>query len=184
MDAMSDPLVERFKPDRELVALAQRQMMDDETHAQRFLRQRWEHAMGAARVTLDSLREIWPSEQASLPEADRSTMGDSLRLAEDLAATLDRLSDTMLGEAMVRVLMGVISTAEELDASTEPPSEKQRIMLYACAQPERPLPPSPSVLHFEDELLRGGWVERRQHGGPLYPTSKAMDAYPGFTELG
>lgn len=180
MEAIPDQLVPRFRPDPDLVARAQRLMMDEETHAERFLRQRWEHALGSARVALDSLREIWPSEQASLAEGDRSEMDASLRLAEDLVLTLDRLSETMLGPTMVQVLMGEVTKPEEVaDLRDVLLNDKQVILAKACEQPL-----SPPIGASDDDvgaLIADGWLEWR--GGMLHPTPKALDAHPGFTEL-
>jgi hypothetical protein len=117
--ARYDPPVQRFKPDAELVSRAQRFLMgyeDSTTSRVRFIRQRWEEALGATRVAMDALREIYPVDADALEPTDQKVLSVALSGVTTAYMALDRLSRVMLGEVMHDVLVGRITTQAELDA--------------------------------------------------------------------
>lgn len=125
MEARHDVTVERFKPDNELVVRAHNAMLAEEDelpqgHSRRFVRQQWEAALGATRVLLDSLREIFPLEQDAMTERERMGLDGALGHAEGIYLTLDGLSAEILGDTMHGVLIGTITTHEQLDEMDVP----------------------------------------------------------------
>lgn len=181
--------------------------MDEEGDPDRYRRQRWEHATGAARVALDSLREIWPAERLALPESDRETLSYAAHLAEDLVVALDKLSQTMLGDAMVAVLAGEITTEDEFERQLRlptpfagdyaytttrvepaaPRNKAHEILTFVCEHPGKFPPETNGPEATLERLADDGWVELRQFGigeaARPYPTPKALDAFPEFTDL-
>lgn len=118
LTARHDPIVHRFKPDPEIVARAQRDLMDTEDEAGRnvrFVRQKWEETFGATRVALAALREIYPSDRQQVSEETRAALGLALDDLTSAWAALDDCSSEMLGATMQRVLAGEIRTHAHLD---------------------------------------------------------------------
>lgn len=113
IEANPDPYVARLRPDPELVAIAHNQMMKEETHGHRFVRQRYEETLGALRVALHALREIYPSERYTLSDSALAEVGISIRAVEEASLALDRIDSEMLGEPMTLVMQGVIGSIEE-----------------------------------------------------------------------
>lgn len=192
MEAQPDPIVQRFIPDAELVARAQRALMEDESPRERFVRQRWEHALGAARVAMDELREIWPSCADVLPGDGGIELRAAHSTAEELVRILDELDEKVLGSAVCGVLNGAFTTHEELDhllgtepSSTIPSASRERELLaFICENPGAPPPhmDSSSTLTAIDRLVQEGWLER-DDGNRLHATSRALDGYPEFRDL-
>lgn len=117
-DWTPDPIVPKFKPDEELLARAQRHMKAEEGDAsarQIRVRQTWEHALAATRVALDSMREIYPTEIDCLPTDAQVSARDALDAIEEAYASLDAMSEALLGEVMTNVLAGAITSHEALD---------------------------------------------------------------------
>lgn len=114
MDAQPDPVVHPFVPDRELVARAQREMMARETPGHRMVRQRWEEALGANRVALAALREIYPSHRTYLTNHGNQQLDRALDRITEAFGLLDDLAPEILGEIMHDVLTGRITTHDEL----------------------------------------------------------------------
>jgi hypothetical protein len=113
--ARPDPPQPRFIPDPELVARAHNFMLDGEPDQVRFVRQRWEDAFGALRVSIDSLRDIHPTECHQLSEADRTGMHHALDLLTRAYTELDDMGERLLGWPMIGVLHGQVSSHAELD---------------------------------------------------------------------
>lgn len=197
MEARPDPVVGRFQPDSGLLAQAQRHMMEQESDAERYLRQQWEAALGASRVAMDSLRAIWPADRRLLNDDDAFRLETALGHAESLVAGLDELDEAILGEVVAAVLAGRVTTQKSLDAATGTPpavNRKQEILTYACEHPGQPII-NPVVGAFAgvtqmaiEELQVDGWLERRgrssaQSDDAVFATAKALDAYPSFEAL-
>lgn len=125
MEARHDVTVGRFVPDNELIVRAHNAMLAEEDilpqgHSRRFVRQRWEEALGATRVTIDALREVTPREQDAMSKRVCRDLLDALDSAEGMYLTLDGLSAEILGETMHGVLTGEITTHEQLDEMDVP----------------------------------------------------------------
>lgn len=114
MDANPDLPVGRFAPDRKLLHMAHNKMLADEPHRVRFVRQRWEEAFGAMKVTLDALREIYPTEQDVLTDRGWVALGDALTHVTAAYVALDSLTEEVLGETMTNVLQGHITQPEQI----------------------------------------------------------------------
>lgn len=206
MEARPDPVVGRFRPPSGLLAQAQRHMMEQESDAERYLRQQWEAALGASRVAMDSLRAIWPADRRLLNDDDAFRLETALGHAESLVAGLDELDEAILGEVVAAVLAGRVTTQKSLDAAIGTPpavnrkqgiltvNRKQEILTYACEHPGQPII-NPVVGAFAgvtqmaiEELQVDGWLERRgrssaQSDDAVFATAKALDAYPSFEAL-
>lgn len=112
-DANHDPYAERFRPDPELLAIAHNQMLKEEMAPHRFVRQRWEEALGALRVALPTVREVFPSEGSAMPPGMLECLRSAERHLEEAFIELDSLAEEMLGEAMTRVLDGTLTTVDD-----------------------------------------------------------------------
>ncbi len=197
MEARPDPIAERFRPDQDLVARAQAHMLDTETEAQRYRRQQWEHALGAARVAMDSLRAIWPSERLALG-GSADELSRACEAAEDLVISLDALSPTMLGDAVIAVLLGEVTSVEALErrigsppaaaGAAEAPmmrTKAQEILAFVCEHPGQYPPDMNGLEGTLDQLVEQGWVQMQTRAGANWPhpTPRALDSFPEFDDL-
>ena len=113
--ARHDPVARRFGANPELVAIAHNALLDSEDGRMTFVRQRWEEALGATRVAMDALREFYPIDRDALTEDAFNATDVALDQIECAYASLDSMSDELLGETLTAVLQGLITDRAELE---------------------------------------------------------------------
>lgn len=117
--AMPDPIASRFVPDQALVNRAHNRMLQAEGPLAKFVRQQWDVAFGATRVALDSLREIWPTDTRDLDQDTRVFLMEALQHLEDAYHCLDSVAEAMVGQLVVDVQMGRITSQQDFDNAVE-----------------------------------------------------------------
>jgi hypothetical protein len=118
-DAPHDEMVHRPRPERLALALALTAMREAESPLERYVRQQWENTAAAARVALDSWRNIWPNEtRYSLPEGEWEVSRRIELLLAEAGHLLSTLSPTMLGPVADAVAQGDM-TADEVRSAID-----------------------------------------------------------------
>lgn len=178
MEAQPDDIVHAYRPDRELLARVTNEMLARESHEHKFMRQRWEHALGASRVALDALREIWPAYRHRLSDQEGREVKSALEHAEALLLRLNDLDAVMLGEDVIGVLRGEITTVSDLEDYGGLSALAREALAAICEHPGRVARTLGTQLSRDlQELLDAGLVEWREDA--FFPTPAGMDAFPG-----
>lgn len=110
-----DPASDRPLVDQDCLKRAQAIMVRDEGPMQKYLRQQWDVAQAGARVTIDALRRMYPTEAEYLQQINATyEIEAALVHATKLCEHLALVSAEMLGDVMHRAEMGRL-TRTELD---------------------------------------------------------------------
>ena len=110
IEAIPDPPSPPYRPDPDRLAEAHNRLMhwERDGHRQhlRHVRQRWEEALGASRVALAAVRDLYPMELEVLSDKGGSRIARAHRSLQEAVIELDLMSRELLGDEMVDVLVG------------------------------------------------------------------------------
>lgn len=102
-------------PDQNLVKRTYEAMCKLESPMQRYVREEWEAAIGATRVSLDAVRKLYPVEADYMSEGTVERLESAGTNLASVYAELDKCAGEILGDTMLEALHGGL-TEEDVAA--------------------------------------------------------------------